>query len=96
MTTAPAAGSASRTVIVSNRRGLHARAAAKLVKVASQYDAEVTVTKDGVSVSGSSIMGLMMLAAVPGTELKITAEGREAKSVLDALEQLVADKFDED
>ncbi|MDX1711767.1 MAG: HPr family phosphocarrier protein [Rhodovibrionaceae bacterium] len=96
MIAAPAGGCASRKVTVANQRGLHARAAAKLVKVASQYDAEVTVTKDGVSVSGSSIMGLMMLAAVPGTDLQLSAEGPDAKSVLDALEQLVADKFDED
>jgi phosphocarrier protein len=83
-------------VTISNRRGLHARAAAKLVKLASQFDAEVTVIKDGVSVSGSSIMGLMMLAAAPGTDLEISAKGPQAGPALDALERLVAGKFDED
>jgi phosphocarrier protein len=96
MTSTPAGGSVSRRVTVANRRGLHARAAAKLVKLASRYNAEVTVTKDGVSVSGSSIMGLMMLAAVPGTDLEISAVGPEAEAALDALEQLVTGKFDED
>jgi phosphocarrier protein len=66
------------------------------VKLAGQFGAELTVTKDGVAVSGRSIMGLMMLAAGPGTELSIRAEGPDADAALDALAGLVAAKFDED
>lgn len=87
---------AERRVTILNKRGLHARAAAKFVKLAGQFGAELTVTKDGVAVSGRSIMGLMMLAAGPGTELSIRAEGADADAALDALAGLVAAKFDED
>jgi phosphocarrier protein len=87
---------AERRVTILNKRGLHARAAAKFVKLAGQFGAELTVTKDGVAVSGRSIMGLMMLAAGPGTELSIRAEGSDADAALDALAGLVAAKFDED
>ncbi|MEY4681043.1 MAG: hypothetical protein RLZZ276_2692 [Pseudomonadota bacterium] len=87
---------AERRVTILNKRGLHARAAAKFVKLAGQFGAELTVTKDGVAVSGRSIMGLMMLAAGPGTELSIRAEGPDADAALDALAGLVAAKFDED
>jgi phosphocarrier protein len=87
---------AERRVTILNKRGLHARAAAKFVKLAGQFGAELTVTKDGVAVSGRSIMGLMMLAAGPGTELSIRAEGTDADAALDALAGLVAAKFDED
>lgn len=85
-----------RRVTILNKRGLHARAAAKFVKLASQYQAEVTVTKDGTSVSGRSIMGLMMLAASPGTDLQLSAVGVDAAAALDAIAALVAAKFDED
>lgn len=85
-----------RRVTILNKRGLHARAAAKFVKLAGQFAAELTVAKDGVAVSGRSIMGLMMLAAGPGTELVIHAEGPDAGAALDALAGLVAAKFDED
>lgn len=85
-----------RTVTIINQRGLHARAAAKFVKVASGFDAQVTVTRCGQTVSGGSIMGLMMLAASPGTDIEIAATGPQGTEALDALCQLVADKFDED
>ncbi|MBM3628292.1 MAG: HPr family phosphocarrier protein [Alphaproteobacteria bacterium] len=87
---------AERRVTILNKRGLHARAAARFVKLASQFAAELTVAKDGVAVSGRSIMGLMMLAAGPGTELAIRAAGPDAEAALEALAGLVAAKFDED
>lgn len=93
---APDAGGDGRTVTIVNQRGLHARAAAKFVKVAGDFDAQVTVTRNGQSVSGGSIMGLMMLAASPGTDIRIDATGPQGAEALDALCQLVADKFDED
>ena len=86
----------SRTVIIANQRGLHARAAAKFVKVAGRYDAEVTVKRNGMAVGGQSIMGLMMLAASPGTSITLTATGPDADAVIQALEELVVRKFDED
>ena len=86
----------SRTVEVVNARGLHARASAKFVKAAAQYDAEVRVTRDGQTVDAQSIMGLMMLGAGPGSRLEITAEGAEASAALDGLCQLIADRFDEE
>jgi len=86
----------SRTVEVVNERGLHARASAKFVKLAATFDAEVKVCRDETTVDAQSIMGLMMLAAGPGSTLEITAEGPDAESALDALVQLVADKFDEE
>ncbi|CAN5725251.1 HPr family phosphocarrier protein [soil metagenome] len=87
---------ASRSVEIVNKRGLHARASAKFVKMASTFDAEVTVSKDGSTVDARSIMGLMMLAAGPGCCIEISAEGSEAEPALDALAQLVANRFDED
>jgi phosphocarrier protein len=87
---------AIRRVTILNKRGLHARAAAKFVKLAAQFQAEITVTKDGTTVSGRSIMGLMMLAAGPGTEIEIGATGGDAAVALDAIAALIAAKFDED
>lgn len=87
---------ASRSVEIVNKRGLHARASAKFVKMASTFDAEVTVCKDGQTVDARSIMGLMMLAAGPGACIEIQADGAEAEPALDALAKLVADRFDED
>jgi len=84
------------TVTICNQRGLHARAAAKFVRTVESFDAEVTVTKDDVSVPGTSIMGLMMLAAGPGTSLYLRATGPDAAGVLDALSALVSRRFDED
>lgn len=87
---------AIRTVEIINKRGLHARASAKFVKAASTFDAEVRVSKDGHTVDARSIMGLMMLAAGPGCSIEIEAEGAEAEAALDALVELVTNRFDED
>ena len=87
---------AVRTVEIVNERGLHARASAKFVKLAGGFDAEVTVTRDGQSVDARSIMGLMMLAAGPGCHIEIVAEGSEAEAAVDALAELVANRFDEE
>jgi len=86
---------ALREVVIANRKGLHARAAAKFVKLAAGFDAEITVIKRDQSVPGSSIMGLMMLAATPGCALELRAEGLEAEAALTALAELVNRKFDE-
>lgn len=84
-----------RRMLIVNERGLHARAAAKFVATVQKFDAEVEVRKDGMDVSGKSIMGLMMLAAAPGTLIDVTANGPEAAAVLDALQHLVDNRFDE-
>lgn len=83
-------------VTICNRRGLHARASAKFVTLASSFDAEVTVSHDGSSVTGTSIMGLMMLAAAIGDTIEISATGREAEAAVAKLAGLVQDKFGED
>ncbi len=88
--------SLSRTVEIINERGLHARASAKFVKVASGFDAEVMVSREGQTVDARSIMGLMMLAAGIGSTIDIAAEGPEAEAALDALVALIANRFDED
>jgi phosphocarrier protein len=85
-----------RSATIRNRRGLHARAAARFVKLAWEYDAEVTVAKNGTQVSGRSIMGLMMLAAGPGTEIELRATGPQAQAALDALAALIESGFDEE
>ena len=90
------AASQARRVTIRNRRGLHARAAAKFVKTAEAFDADVRVCKDDTEVVGTSIMGLMMLAAGPGTEIDLRATGPDAEAALDALAQLIDRKFDED
>lgn len=87
---------AERTVEILNKRGLHARASAKFVRLASTFEAEVLVSKDGQSVDARSIMGLMMLAAGPGSTIHIAAEGEQAVEALDALCALVAARFEED
>jgi len=87
---------AARTVEIVNKRGLHARASAKFVKLAATFDAEVRVSKDGQTVDARSIMGLMMLAAAPGCCIDIVAEGEQAGEAVDALAGLVAARFDED
>ncbi len=87
---------ARRTVEIINKRGLHARASAKFVKLAADFDAEVTVTRDGQSVDARSIMGLMMLGAGPGSVLELAAEGAQADEALDALSELVANRFEEE
>jgi phosphocarrier protein len=91
-----ATGIASRVATICNQRGLHARAAARFVKTAALFNAEVWVRKNGTEVSGRSIMGLMMLAAAPGTLIRLTATGPEADAAVTALVKLVECKFDED
>ena len=83
-------------VPITNRRGLHARASAKFVTMASSFDAEVMVSHDGSSVTGTSIMGLMMLAASLGDSITISATGPEAEAAVSKLVGLVLDKFGED
>lgn len=83
-------------VTVRNRKGLHARASAQFVKCAERFEANVTVARDGLSVGGTSIMGLMMLAAGPGATLHICAEGVEGPEALEALVALVEAGFGED
>ena len=83
-------------VKIVNRRGLHARASAKFVKCAEQFDANVRVTRDDQTVGGTSIMGLMMLAAGPGTEILIEGEGPEAPEAVEALVALVEQGFGEE
>ncbi len=85
-----------RTVTIVNERGLHARAAAKFVKLVEMFDAAVTVERGGASVGGRSIMGLMMFGAGPGTELHLSATGPQAEAVIAALAGLIARGFDED
>ena len=88
--------SARRTARICNQRGLHARAAARFVKTASQFDSEIWVRKNGTAVSGRSIMGLMMLAAASGSDIEITATGRDAAMAVETLARLIECKFDED
>ncbi len=88
--------SLSRTVTICNRLGLHARAAAKFVKTAGQFTSQIVVSRKGQDVSGVSIMGLMMLAAAPGTQIDIRTMGNDADAALAALVELVERKFDED
>ena len=90
------AGSLERRLKIVNTKGLHARASAKFVQCAAKFDARVTVAKEGQSVSGTSIMGLMMLGAGPGSEVVVRARGPQAREALDALEHLLATKFGED
>jgi phosphocarrier protein len=82
-------------VTIGNKKGLHARAAAKFVQCADRFDADVQVTKDTQTVGGTSILGLMMLAAGPGSVIRIVASGREADAVLAALAELVEGYFGE-
>jgi phosphocarrier protein HPr len=93
---APESAQVSAHVVVRNRKGLHARASAKFVKCAETFDADVIVEREGQTVGGTSIMGLMMLAAGPGSVLAIRAEGPAAAAALAALVDLVEDGFGED
>lgn len=88
-------GALHRLVTIKNRRGLHARAAAKFVKLAEKFAASVSVVRDGTKVSGVSIMGLMMLAAGPGVAIELRAEGADAAEAIAALAALVDAGFDE-
>ena len=86
----------TRELAIVNQRGLHARASAKFVKCAEGFDANIQVSRDGQTVPGTSIMGLMMLAAAMGTSISVEASGPEADKAIAALAALVASKFDED
>ena len=88
--------SARRLVEICNERGLHARASAKFVKLATTFDAQITVAKDDNAVDALSIMGLMMLAAGIGSSVDIEAEGPEAEEAVAALADLIANRFDEE
>jgi phosphocarrier protein len=89
-------GAISRELLIINKRGLHARASAKFVQLVEKFSAEVWVTRGCETVGGTSIMGLMMLAAGPGTTVTVSAIGPEAQQVVDAIAALVADKFNEE
>ena len=86
----------ARSFRIVNEKGLHARASAKFVEVVEAHDAKAEVSKDGMTVSGDSIMGLLMLAASRGTTIEVETSGAEAGKLADALQALVADRFGED
>lgn len=89
--------SVSRDLTVQNRLGIHARPAAMFVRIASRFRSEIVVEKDGERINGKSIMGLMMLAAGPGSQLRLLASGEDADDALNALEELICvRKFDEE
>ncbi|KRP88455.1 MULTISPECIES: HPr family phosphocarrier protein [Bradyrhizobium] len=90
------AGAISRELLIVNKRGLHARASAKFVQLVERFNAEIWVTRGTETVGGTSIMGLMMLAAGPGTTVVVSAKGDEAQQALDAIAELVASKFNEE
>jgi phosphocarrier protein len=90
------AGELCNMAVISNQRGLHARAAAKFVKLAENFTSEIVVIKDDMRVSARSIMGLMMLAATCGTPIKICAVGADAVQAVSMLSELVKRKFDEE
>lgn len=85
----------AKTLEIKNKLGLHARAAALLVQTINKFDAEVTIAKDGQTVDGRSIMGVLTLAATQGSTIYVEAKGREAESVLAAVEKLIDQKFHE-
>jgi len=89
-------GAVSREIPIINKRGLHARASAKFVQMVERFNAEVWVTKGHETVGGTSIMGLMMLSAGPGTSIVVSATGPEAEAAINALTDLVASKFNEE
>jgi phosphocarrier protein len=86
----------TRNIEIINKLGMHARAAAKFVKAASEYSAHVEVERNGQKVNGKSIMGVMMLAATRGSEITLHIEGEDANQCLDALTTLINNRFDED
>ena len=89
-------GAISRELPIINKRGLHARASAKFVQVVERFEADVWVTKGSETVGGTSIMGLMMLSAGPGSSIVVSAAGPDAQAALDAITELVASKFNEE
>lgn len=88
--------STGRILEITNKKGLHARASARFVETVEAFDAEAEVSRDGQTVRGDSIMGLLMLAAAKGTTIEVTCRGRKARELMTALETLVARKFGED
>ena len=90
------AGALARDVTIVNKKGLHARASAKFVQLAEQFEAAITVTRNNETVGGTSIMGLMMLAAAPGCSIRIETSGNQAVDALEALCALVEGKFGEE
>ena len=88
-------GAIKRVFVICNKKGLHARASAKFVQTVEKFDAEVRVTRCNESVGGTSIMGLMMLAAAPGTSITVEATGREAAAAVEALAALIDSRFGE-
>jgi phosphocarrier protein HPr len=89
-------GPVTRVMKIINQKGLHARASAKFVQTVEKFEADVRVSRGGETVGGTSIMGLMMLAASPGTSITVEASGKDAAAVVDALETLLANRFGED
>ena len=89
-------GAVVREIPIINKRGLHARASAKFVKMVEGFDAEISVTRGGETVGGNSIMGLMMLSAAPGTTIVVSATGADAEAAVAALAELVGSKFNEE
>jgi phosphocarrier protein HPr len=85
-----------QTFTIRNKLGLHARAAALLVKTANHYTADVMIEKDGIEVNGKSIMGILMLAASKGTKITLKMEGKDANQAMEALRQLIDNKFGEE
>jgi phosphocarrier protein HPr len=91
----PREGAVIRVLEICNKKGLHARASAKFVQTVEQFDADVRVTRGGETVGGTSIMGLMMLAAGTGTSITVEATGKDAEAVVKALAELVSSRFAE-
>ena len=89
-------GAIARDFLIINQRGLHARASAKFVQLADSFRAAISVEKDGIKVGGTSIMGLMMLAASPGCSIRVTASGPEAEAAITAIGELIATRFGEE
>lgn len=89
-------GAVSRDLVIVNQRGLHARASAKFVQLADSFSATISVEKDGMKVGGTSIMGLMMLAASPGCSIRVTVHGPDAEAAMTAIAELVASRFGEE
>lgn len=92
---APPPGALVREIPIINMRGLHARASARFVQTVEKFDAEITVSRCGETAGGTSIMGLLMLAAGPGSKIRVTAKGPDARAAIAAIEHLCADRFGE-
>lgn len=89
-------GGIQRELVISNRKGIHARPAAMFVKVANKFEAEIFVEKDGETVNGKSIMGLLMLAAGPGSKIRVRVDGSDCLKAIEEIEKLLSSKFGEE